>query len=692
MMEPGYVLDKRYRILKPIGEGGMATVYLAEDQKTNQQVAIKLLRLDLKSNSSTKKRFQREARASRKLNHPNIVKVFDIGEENGLDYIVMEYVVGMDLKQYIQENFPIPYQKVIDIMAQILSAVQEAHDHDIIHRDLKPQNIMIDHHDQIKIADFGIAVALHDNSLTQTNTLLGSVHYLSPEQAKGSMATKKSDIYALGIILYELLTSKVPFEGESAVSIAIKHFQSEIPSVQEADPRIPQALENVVYHATAKNPVDRYASAKAMQTDLATSLDKKRANEPKFIPPDHEALDETKVIPIPNLMTAGHSEDTVGQVLADSAADQSVASPSKKPAFWRKKRFWLYTGILAVLMILSVGILLGTTKKNVSIPDLSGMSTAQAKAALTNSHLEVGDIAQQHDNDIQKDRVIKTYPKKGMIVKENSKVGLLISLGPKKVQVTNYVGQSYQTVKKKLTKQGFTVRKTTVTSNKYASGRVVKQDIPDGKKVIPRDSIITLTVSTGKAVFKIRDLSNYTQKSVQDYANENGLVLHLSNAYSNTVEKGLVVSQSPAAGTAVSRGSSLSVVLSLGKKSTNPETQTFSKTITIPFSADTTNSAASSSSSDASSSASGNSQSSATGSSASSTSSMAASSASAAENHVTIFIQDESHNIDTVFKQMVIQADTNVTLSFTVKSGDSAYYKVVRDGAVIVSDEVKPNE
>ncbi|MFD1672811.1 Stk1 family PASTA domain-containing Ser/Thr kinase [Agrilactobacillus yilanensis] len=678
MMEPGYLLNGRYKVSKPIGEGGMANVYLADDQQTGQQVAVKVLRLDLQNNLNTKKRFQREARASRKLNHPNIIKVFDIGEENGMNYIVMEYIVGMDLKQYIQKNFPIPYQKVIDIMEQILSAVQVAHDHDIIHRDLKPQNIMIDNHDHIKIADFGIAVALHDNSLTQTNTLLGSVHYLSPEQAKGGMATKRSDIYALGIILYELLTSKVPFEGESAVSIAIKHFQSEIPSVQKADPRIPQALENVVLHATAKDPMDRYASALEMRTDLATSLDKKRLNEPKFVPTTPN-LDETKVITIPEteLVQAAADEQT------QTMATKTVAPEQKKAAkpFYKKRRFWIYGGIVALIIILTVGIVSGSLKKNVSIPDLSGMTLSQAKTALNTNQLTMGDISKQHSDSVQKNRVIRTYPKEGMVVKESSKVGLLVSLGPKKVDVGNYVGQNYKTVKKKLEKLGFTVRKNAVTSGKYSKGTIVKQDIPEGKAVVPANSIITLTVSTGEAVFKLRDLTSYTQKSVQDYANENGLTLNLSYEYSDDVEKGLVISQNPAAGTAVSKGSTLNIVLSLGEKTTKPETVTFSKTITIPFSA----AAVSSSSSSSHSTSSASSDSSSTSSSTSSTS-------SAQENYVTIFVKDADHSIDDVYKQLVITKDTSVTLSFTVKTSDeTAYYRVVRDGEVIVSDEVQPD-
>ncbi len=246
MIEPGVVLDERYKLIRTLGEGGMANVYLARDLILDRDVAVKVLRLDLQDDPDTLRRFQREAHATSELVHPNIVAIYDVGEASGQQYLVMEYVQGTDLKKYIVEHFPIPYQRVVEIMTQVLSAVQAAHDHNIIHRDLKPQNILIAQDGTAKISDFGIAVALSDNSMTQTNSLLGSVHYLSPEQARGGMPTKQSDIYALGIILFEMLTGTVPFEGDSAVAIALKHFQEDMPSVRDFDPRIPQALENVV--------------------------------------------------------------------------------------------------------------------------------------------------------------------------------------------------------------------------------------------------------------------------------------------------------------------------------------------------------------------------------------------------------------------------------------------------------------
>lgn len=257
-MNKGYVLNGRYEIIGRLGEGGMADVYLAEDLILKRKVAVKLLRLDFRDNPKAKKRFQHEAMAATQLDNPHIVGIYDVDEVEGMQYLVMEYVDGEDLKEYIKDSFPIPYAEVVNIMEQICSAVSEAHRHNIIHRDLKPQNILVDKNGYIKITDFGISRAGSEDTMTQTRSIIGSIHYLSPEQIKGQMATARSDIYSLGIILYEILTGKVPFNGDTAVSIAIKHSQTPMPFVRDFDPRIPQALENVVLKATAKNPDDRF--------------------------------------------------------------------------------------------------------------------------------------------------------------------------------------------------------------------------------------------------------------------------------------------------------------------------------------------------------------------------------------------------------------------------------------------------
>ncbi|WP_051564216.1 protein kinase domain-containing protein [Companilactobacillus paralimentarius] len=298
-MEKGYLVDGRYEILGTLGEGGMANVYLANDTLLNRKVAVKALRYDLQDDESVKRRFAREAKATSGLSNPNIVNVLDVGNDKGVQYIVIEYVDGPNLKKYIRTHFPIPYHEVVDIMKQICMAVSDAHEHGIIHRDLKPENILVDESKdpiQVKVSDFGIALALSERSITRTNSLLGSVHYMSPEQIKGRSATVLSDIYALGIILFELLTKHVPFTGDTAVTVALKHSKEDMPDLRKIDPNIPQPLENAVLKATAKDPDQRYQSVKEMCEDLNTCLMPERADEPKFIPTPINNLEETRVM------------------------------------------------------------------------------------------------------------------------------------------------------------------------------------------------------------------------------------------------------------------------------------------------------------------------------------------------------------------------------------------------------------
>lgn len=292
----GKRLSGRYKILRVIGGGGMANVYLARDMILDRDVAMKVLRFDFSNDDEFIKRFRREAQSATSLAHPNIVSIFDVGEEDGIYYIVMEYVEGNTLKQYIQQYAPLHPREALNIMEQIVSAIAHAHENHIVHRDIKPHNILIDPHGNVKVTDFGIAMALSSTTITQTNSVLGSVHYLSPEQARGGMANKKSDIYSLGIVLFELLTGRLPFDGESAISIALKHLQSETPSAKRWNATVPQSVENIILKAMAKDTFHRYESAEEMEADLSTALNPERLHEEKFvIPEDTEA---TKAIPI----------------------------------------------------------------------------------------------------------------------------------------------------------------------------------------------------------------------------------------------------------------------------------------------------------------------------------------------------------------------------------------------------------
>ena len=299
MVVKGQKINERYEIIKLLGEGGMANVFLAEDIILGRKVAVKVLRGDLAGDEKFVRRFQREALAASSLGHPNIVEMYDVGEDNGDFYIVMEYVDGRNLKQLIKKRGALTFPEVIDIMLQLTDGLSHAHDAYIIHRDIKPQNILILENGLVKITDFGIAMALNNTQLTQTNSVMGSVHYLPPEQAAGKGSTIKSDVYALGILMYELLTGKLPFKGENAVEIALKHMKDPLPSLRRELNDVPQSLENVIIKASAKNPKNRYSSAREMHEDLKTVMDEDRLNEPRHIYKylEHD-LEDTKVLPV----------------------------------------------------------------------------------------------------------------------------------------------------------------------------------------------------------------------------------------------------------------------------------------------------------------------------------------------------------------------------------------------------------
>ncbi|KRM72805.1 Stk1 family PASTA domain-containing Ser/Thr kinase [Lacticaseibacillus brantae] len=642
MIEPGITLNGRYRLIKTLGEGGMANVYLAHDLILDRDVAVKVLRLDLQNDPDTVRRFQREAMATIQLNHPNIVSIYDVGESHGQQYLVMEYVEGTDLKKYIVEHFPIPYQQVVDMMTQILSAVQLAHDHHLIHRDLKPQNVLVDANGNAMITDFGIAIALADNAMTQTNSMLGSVHYLSPEQARGSMPTRQSDIYALGIILYEMLTGSVPFEGDSAVSIALKHFQTPMPSVRAFDPRIPQALENVVLKATAKNPADRYSSADAMASDLSTALSARRASEPVFKPGPAANLDETKILP-----------KVAPDLLEEPATDQPT-EPTPAPNKKKRRRWpWITAIIVALLVLTGLGAAYASGNRDIPVPDITGLTVSQAKGVLQARKLELGQSTEKYSDSVAKNHIISSDPSSNTSVKSGSQVDIVLSRGPRMYTLKDYTGLEYADVKQDLTDRNFTVKRSGKTSTKPA-GTILDQDIDAGRAVDPKTTTITFTVSTGPRQFKLRDLSGYNQKSVEGYAEEMGLQLNLRQAFSNSVPKDTVISQDPGSGASMTKGDVLTVVMSKGQdgaSSSSSSTSEFDKEVTIPYAAPD------------------------------------ASTSGSVGNKVVIYLSDSKHSMSSPYKQMTITSDETVTLHFILNPGQAGSYKILRDGQEIAAED-----
>ncbi len=628
-MNPGYEIGHRYRIIRSLGEGGMANVYLAHDMVLDRDVSVKLLRLDLRDDPSTKRRFHREAMAATQLNDPHIVGIYDVDEDHGLQYMVMQYVKGTDLKAYIKKHYPIPLPQVIDIMEQVLSAVATAHAHGIIHRDLKPQNILIDENKNVKITDFGIAVAVSQDSLTQTNTLMGSVHYLSPEQARGSIATKQSDIYSLGIILFELLTGKVPFEGETAVSIALKHFREEIPSVREQNKEIPQALENVIIKATAKEPAERYSSVDEMAADLKTVLDPQRANEPRLkIQQDDNG--ETKVLDIKHLKADDYQPK--------KSTDSPTVDPSTKPQKWKK--YGIVSGMLGMIVLIAVCSWWFLIRQ-VIIPDVEGMTVLKAEQRLHQQNLRIGKITRVNSQAVDKNRIVSTNPDVSHKTRVSTPINLTVSTGVKQLQMADYVGEDYSSVAANLRRKGFQVHQEPVYSDDIDKGQIIRQNHKKGTIVKPAANTIIFRVSAGKEPIKIPNFKNQDISAVQQFANKNNLQLTTQEKKSKTIATNHVINQTPRAGSTLNHGDTLTVSIA----NSGNQTKTTNIQINIPFD--------------------GN--------------------GGQRENRVQVYIRDANHNLTMEYQDITINQETTINVPFTLKQGQTGAYRVVRDGRTIMS-------
>ena len=563
MIQIGKIFAGRYRIVKQIGRGGMADVYLAKDLILDgEEVAVKVLRTNYQTDPIAVARFQREARAMADLDHPHIVRISDIGEEDGQQYLAMEYVAGLDLKRYIKEHYPLSNEEAVRIMGQILLAMRLAHTRGIVHRDLKPQNILLTPDGTAKVTDFGIAVAFAETSLTQTNSMLGSVHYLSPEQARGSKATVQSDIYAMGIIFYEMLTGHIPYDGDSAVTIALQHFQKPLPSVIDENPSVPQALENVVIKATAKKLTDRYQSVAEMYVDLSSSLSYNRRNEPKLVFNDTTKAD-TKTLPkvsqstltsIPKVQTQSPKPQTAKP--SQQASEDNYASKPVKKRKFRVRYMILLASI--VLVAASLVWILSRTPATITIPDVAGQTVAEAKETLKKANFEIGEEKSEASEKVEEGRIIRTDPEAGKTRKEGSKINLVVSSGKQSFQLSNYIGRKSTDViaelkQKKVPENLIKIEEE--ESSESEAGTVLRQSPAAGTTYdLSKASTITLTVA--KKVTSVA-MPSYIGSSLEFTKNNlvqivgikeaNIEVVEVSTAPDGTAE-GTVVEQSPKAG------------------------------------------------------------------------------------------------------------------------------------------------
>ena len=570
MITKGQKINDRYEIIRSIGEGGMANVYLGYDTILDRNVAIKVLRGDLSNDEKFVRRFQREALSASSLAHPNIVEMYDVGEDDGTYYIVMEYVEGKTLKQLLKKRGTLTLSEAIDIMSQLTDGMAHAHDSYIIHRDLKPQNIMIKDDGQIKITDFGIAMALNATQLTQTNSVMGSVHYLPPEQASGKGCTIKSDIYSMGIIFYELLSGSLPFRGDNAVEIALKHMKEPLPSLRDDNPSIPQSIENIIKRATAKNPKNRYETAREMHEDLLTALDDSRMDEEeyKYKYPEHES--EGK-----KTKTAQKKEDDdeieldIRDASEDKTSENEIVDDKELKSEKRKKILIIVLasifGFILLLLLFIIFILPKFThEKNVTVPDCKGSKVSACEKKLQKAGFEVSTtIKSIASTKVKKNLVVKTDPEAGRSIKKGTKITIYKSKGEETVKLDDYTGKDATEIKKELeSKYGINVtieKKEPEDSDKeYQENEIIGQSLAKGSVLKKGDSLILYTANTEK---KFPDFAaeGYSKDDVAAFCEKYGLNCTYKEQETNSYPEGRIISQSRLVGSTISKGSNLTV-------------------------------------------------------------------------------------------------------------------------------------
>jgi Serine/threonine protein kinase len=564
----GHQLGGRYEILTRIGGGGMALVYKAHDILLNRNVAVKVLRQQFVHDEEFIRRFRREAQSAASLSHPNVVSIYDVGQEEDTHYIVMEYIEGHNLNEIIHERAPLQADEAVRIAMQICDALEHAHQNHIIHRDIKPHNILIGKNGRVKVTDFGIARAVTSSTITQTGSVVGSVHYFSPEHAKGISTGEKSDLYSLGIVLYQMLTGKLPFFGESPISVALKHLQEEFEEPRKVNPHIPQSVENVILRAMRKNPNERYQSAREMLTDLDTCLRPNRLSEQKVT--FSSDLDETRVMPAirgdmrPSMPQQQYEltpvpplETSVPLERANKAAAASQPEvewkdekANGKPKGW--KRPTTIVGVTLVVLALIIWGFFALLDKldvpEVNVPYVVDKQEDVARAELEKAGLRVKEpVIHEFRGDVPAG-VVFEQDKANMRVKEGSWIQLSVSDGAVLEKMSDYKGKQLQEAKDDLMALGVTedqISPEEVFSDQEP-GTIINQTPAFGAEFDPKTAAFTFMVSKGRETIPMPNLIGRTIAEAKDIVKANGLVLQdedILEEPSYSQSKGLVLAQ-----------------------------------------------------------------------------------------------------------------------------------------------------
>lgn len=614
MIMKGQKINDRYQIIKTIGEGGMANVYLAYDTILDRNVAVKVLRGDLATDEKFVRRFQREALSASSLSHPNIVEVYDVGEDNGSYYIVMEYIEGKHLKQLLKKRGNLTLTEVVDIMLQVTDGMSAAHDLYIIHRDIKPQNIMILENGLIKITDFGIAMALNSTQLTQTNSVMGSVHYLPPEQASGKGATIQSDIYSMGILMYELLTGSLPFRGDNAVEIALKHIKEDFPSIKEKIPSLPQSIENIILRATAKNVKNRYADAKEMHDDLKTALTDARAGEPKIqftytneenelAKKKQELTEEEKIEEFAEIKKVEPKKDIKKKKKDefdfddkkenddDVKATQIIDTDLKK----KENKFLLILAIIFTSMIVIVTTVFFLIQnmpgeKDIEVPNVTGYSVKDAEKALKDAGFEIAEEYQEKSSlDIEAGKVVKTSPEAGSPRKKGAVITIFVSIGDNGYTVTeDLIGTSAEDVKNNLPNiYGIFVRTKYEPNDVFNAGEIIRVECEIGTvksecefgTVLHEGDTLIIYLPDMTADFPDFTQGEYTLKQIEEWCKRYSITFDPQYVPNDEYQAGTIFDQNQKPGTTASPGKTLTIRIAEEPEPERPAEEIDSETI-----------------------------------------------------------------------------------------------------------------
>jgi serine/threonine-protein kinase len=539
----GKLLNNRYEIIELTGKGGMSLVYKAKDKLLNRYVAVKVLKEEFVENEQFIKKFNRESQAAASLSHPNIVNVFDVGSEDNINYIVMEFIDGMTLKHDLMLKEKFESEEATKIVRDIALALSHAHKNKIIHRDVKPHNILMTKEEVPKVADFGIARAITSSTVTMTGETMGSVHYISPEQARGGFVDERSDLYSLGIVYYELLSGKVPFDGENSVTIAIQHIQNEITPIKEIEPSISDDINYVVMKLIKKQPEERYQSADALVDDLNRILDGLPLNKT-------EEYDD-------------------GEVVIVSAEENEIAATETKKKLSKKQKIIIgsITGVFSLLIIGAIIFNAFMTVPEVEVPDVIGLSYDEAVKVIEEAGLEV--VKQTENNsEVEKDYIISQTPKAEKVVKEGSEVTLVVSLGTEKVNVPDIIGMTEADGKEALDEANLKVKTVREYNNDYEAG-IIYDVSPAVDTELDVNTEITIYISEGSNIVEVPDLVGTTETEAQNAIINAGLTLgQVTTEASNTYDQGIVSSQSITAGQEVEMNTVINIVVSEGKITT----------------------------------------------------------------------------------------------------------------------------